>query len=151
MSRFVPAQIPKNFPCNTITPKHPMNTDKPNRIKLHHKEPLPEPEEIIRFIRMMLGDIAPVISFGVAQQEALLKASFIGATPDLERSIEIATRHMAHVDPTDEAVATIIAGMMLVAALKSGVHAADAGVFATETVCTLFGIKSIYKDPDLDY
>lgn len=128
-----------------------MITDKSILHKLQNNEPLTEPEEIIRCIREMLGDLAPLLAFGVAQHEALLKATFIGATPDLQRSIEIATRHIEQIDPTDEAVAAIISGMLLVAALKAGVYAGDAGILATTAVCNLYGIKSIYKDPDTDY
>jgi len=119
--------------------------------KLHHHEPLPEPDEILKHTRELIGGIAPFISFGIAQEEALLKASFIGATPDLDRSIQQANCHMASVDKNDEAVAAIHAGMMLVAALKSGVHPADAGVLATETICGLLGIKSVLGKPELDY
>ena len=149
MSRFVPDRFPEGLSCNTNTPKHnPMNSNQP---KLHYHAPLPGPEEILKHTRELLRGITPFISFGIAQEEALLKASFIGATPDLDRSIQQATRHTATVDQSDEAVAAVHAGMMLVAALKAGVHPADAGLLATETVCGLLGVKRVLGEPELEY
>lgn len=109
------------------------------------------PAEILDATRRMLGGVAPYICFGVAQHEAWIKTSLIGSTPDLDRCIRKATRHVADVDPTDEAAAAMHAGMLLVAALKSGMAAEDAGVVATDAICGLLGLGKLMVDPDMDY
>ena len=40
---------------------------------------------------------------------------------------------------------------MLVAALKSGVRPADAGVLATNVICNLLGLKDLLREPATDY
>jgi hypothetical protein len=87
----------------------------------------PSSEEILEFTKQMIGGLAPYLSFGVAQHEAWLKAAIIGATPDFERCVRTATRHVHNADPTEEAAAVIHAGMLYVAARKAGIGPADAG------------------------
>ena len=105
-------------------------------------------EQILESTKQMLGGLSPYLCFGVAQQEALLKATLVGATPDHDRSVRMATRHVESVDPDTEATAVVHAGMMFVAALKAGVHPADAGVCASEAVSVLFGVEETPKEPD---
>ncbi len=105
-------------------------------------------EEIIDATKTMLGGLPPYLSFGVAQHEALLKATLAGANPDHERSIRTATRHVENTDPSNEAVALVHAGMVLVGALKAGVHPADAGVLASETIYTILGLGEEADEPD---
>ena len=57
------------------------------------------PDEILDLTKRMLGGLAPYLCFGVAQHEAWLKASMIGATPDHDRCVRLATRHVGAVDP----------------------------------------------------
>lgn len=108
-------------------------------------------DETVSLTAQMLGGLAPYLSYGVAQHEAMLKAHFIGGVPDKERAMRAAARHVGNVDPTNEAVAAVHSGMMLVAALKSGVHPADAGVLATNVICNLLGLKDLLREPATDY
>ena len=131
------------------------HTRKPDQASGNQPEPLSR-EEILEATKQMLGGLSPYLCFGVAQQEALLKASLLGATPDLDRSVRTATRHVESVDPATEATAVVHAGMMFVAALKAGVHPADAGICASEAVSLLFGVEETPEEPaaeqlDMDY
>lgn len=125
----------------------------------HHQSnrpPADQPEtfsidETVSLTAQMLGDLAPYLSYGVAQHEAMLKAHFIGGVPDKERAMRAAARHVENVDPTTEAVAAVHSGMMLVAALKAGIHAEDAGVIATNVICNILGLKDLLREPATSY
>jgi hypothetical protein len=94
----------------------------------------PTPEEILEATKQMIGGLAPYLCFGVAQHEAWLKAAIIGATPDHERCVRMATRRLKETDPTHEAASVIHAGMLYIAALKAGVHPGDAGIIVDQAM-----------------
>ena len=75
----------------------------------------------------------------------------IGATPDHDRCVRLATRHVAAVDPSTEAVAVVHAGMLLVAAFKSGIDPGDAGRIVAESIQTILPMVEIQADPPTDY
>ena len=128
-------------------------------INRHHQSnhpPAIQPEaisidETVSLTAQMLGDLAPYLSYGVAQHEALLKAHLIGAVPDIERSMRTAARHIESVDPSTEAVAVVHSGMVFVAALKAGIRAEDAGVLATNVICNILGLKDLLREPATSY
>jgi hypothetical protein len=109
------------------------------------------PDEILDLTKRMLGGLSPYLCFGVAQHEAWLKATMIGATPDHDRCVRLATRHVGAVDPSTEAVAVVHAGMLLVAAFKAGIDPGDAGRIVAESIQTILPMVEIQADPPTDY
>ena len=109
------------------------------------------PDEILDLTTRMLGGLPPYICFGVAQHEAWLKASMIGATPDHDRCVRLATRRVGAVDPSTEAVAVIHAGMLLVAAFKAGIDPGDAGRIVADSMQSILPMVEIHADPPTDY
>ena len=109
------------------------------------------PEEILESTKQMIGGLAPYLCFGVAQHEAWIKAAIIGATPDFERCVRTATRHVHNADPTEEAAAVIHAGMLFVAALKAGIDPADAGSIVDEALRMFLPAELLQGEPLADY
>ena len=109
------------------------------------------PDEILDTTKRMLDGLAPYLCFGVTQHEAWLKTSLIGATPDHDRCVRMATRRVGAVDPSTEAVAVVHAGMLLVAAFKAGIDPGDAGVIVAESIQTILPMVEIKADPPTDY
>ena len=108
-------------------------------------------DEILDLTKRMLGGLTPYLCFGVAQHEAWLKTTMIGATPDHDRCVRLATRHVGAVDPSTEAVAVVHAGMLLVAALKAGIDSSDAGRIVAESIQTILPMVEIHANPPTDY
>jgi hypothetical protein len=97
-----------------------------------------------------IGETMPVC-FGVAQHEAWLKAAIIGATPDHERCVRMATRHLKETDPTHEAVTVIHAGLLFVAALKAGIDPDDAGYIVDHALRIFLPAEALVGEPATDY
>lgn len=112
---------------------------------------LPGNREIIESTKRMIGGLAPKLSFGVALQEALLRASRVGATPDYGRSVCVANRYINSSDPAFDAVAVVHAGIAFVAALRAGVAPSDAGICVTESLFQLLGIDGTLGVTKEDY
>jgi hypothetical protein len=111
------------------------------------------PEEIFETTKQMIGNLAPYLCFGVAQHEAWIKTAAIGATPDHDRCVRLAERHLKETDPIKEAVAVIHAGLLLIGALKAGVHPGDAGILVAEAMSLCLPVEpaSPQKPTDMDY
>ena len=109
------------------------------------------PEEINESTKQMIGGLAPYLCFGVAQHEAWLKAAIIGATPDHERCVRMATRRLEDTDPTMEAVSVIHAGSLFVAALKAGIDPADAGSIVDHALRIFLPAEALAGEPATDY
>jgi hypothetical protein len=109
------------------------HTHHPNSASALQREDHP-PEEIFETTKEMIGGLAPYLCFGVAQHEAWIKTAIIGATPDHDRCIRMAERRLKETDSSKEAVSVIHAGLLLIGALKAGVHPADAGVLVAEAM-----------------
>jgi hypothetical protein len=109
------------------------------------------PEEIYESTKQMIGGLAPYLCFGVAQHEAWLKAAIIGATPDDERCVRMATRRLRETDPTTEAVAVIHTGLLFVAALKAGIDPADAGTIVDHALGSFLPAEAPVSEPAADY
>lgn len=112
----------------------------------------PTPEEIFESTKQMIGGLAPYLCFGVAQHEAWLKAAIIGASPDHERCVRMATRRLKEIDPTMEAVSVIHAGLLFVAALKAGIDPGDAGIIVDQAMrMFLPADEPLQGEPPTDY
>ena len=113
------------------------------------------PEEIFETTKQMIGNLAPYLCFGVAQHEAWIKTAAIGATPNHDRCVRLAERHLKETDPIKEAVAVIHAGLLLIGALKAGVHPGDAGILVAEamSLCLPVAVEpaSPQEPTDMDY
>jgi hypothetical protein len=109
------------------------------------------PGEILQSTKQMIGGLASYLCFGVAQHEAWLKAAIIGATPDHERCVRMATRRLKETDPTAEAVSVIHAGLLFVAALKAGIDPADAGSIVDHALRIFLPAEALEGEPPTDY
>lgn len=109
------------------------------------------PEEILESTKHMIGGLAPYLCFGVAQHEAWLRASIIGASPDHERCVRMAMRRLKETDPTTEAVTVIHAGLLFVAALKAGIDPADAGSIVDHALRVFLPADALDGEPAMDY
>jgi hypothetical protein len=109
------------------------------------------PEEIDESTKQMIGGLAPYLCFGVAQHEAWLKAAIIGATPDHERCVRMATRRLKETDQSTEAVSVIHAGLLFVAALKAGIDTAEAGRIVDHALRMFLPAEALVGEPATDY
>ena len=107
--------------------------------------------EIFESTKQRIGALAPYLSFGVAQQEALVKASLAGVPLDYCQSVHAANRQISKADPAIDAVAVVHAGIAFVGALKAGVSPTDLGTCVTDALRPLFGIEETPDATDLGY
>lgn len=137
-------------------PAPPMTPNQPNHHSVSHQAPvdgqeLPGNRKIFESTKRMIGGLAPQLSFGVAQRDAVLRASMAGATLDYGRSVCAANRHINSRDPGFDAVAVVHAGMAFVAALRAGASPSDAGVCVAEALSKLLGIEGTLGATDVGY
>lgn len=112
---------------------------------------IPSDAEIFESTKRRIGALAPYLSFGVAQQEAIVKASLAGAPLDYSQSVQAANHHINTADPSIDAVAVVHAGIAFVGALRAGVSPADLGICVTEALRPFFSIKGDKDAIDLGY
>ena len=111
----------------------------------------PSEAELFESTKLMIGGLAPYLSFGVALQAALVKASLAGVSLDYEGSVRAAIHHISSGDPAVDAVAVVHAGMAFVGALRAGVSPADAGICVTEALFRPRGIEGASGATNVDY
>ena len=109
------------------------------------------PEEINESTKQMIGGLAPYLCFGVAQHEAWLKAAIIGAPPDHERCVRMATRRLKETDQSTEAVSVIHAGLLFIAALKAGIDPAEAGRIVDHALRMFLPAEALVGEAETDY
>jgi hypothetical protein len=101
----------------------------------------PTPAEMFESTKRLVGNLAPFLSFGMAQQEALTRAAIIDGSVTYEQTVHYANRHLNSNDPAIDAVAVVHAGMTFVGILRAGVSPANAGICTVEALHGLLGLE----------